>query len=154
MRVNPATWVRVTANDSIFFKIPRNKLFPAGLKRLLRLERYNNWKISVLAEAKRLGFSLPEIGAGVTFFIPVPKSWSKKKKKLHHGQFHQSKPDLSNLLKAWEDALLVEDKQIAHYTHLGKRWVDATEGWIEVIITDPTQLFIEPPSIEGESRLL
>ena len=154
MNVPPATWVRVTANDSIFFRIPRHKLFPSGLKRLERLERYNNWKISILAEAKRLGFSLPEVGAGVIFYIAVPKSWSKKKKKLHHGQYHQSKPDLSNCLKAWEDALLIEDKQIAYYTHLGKIWVDAEEGWIEITLTDPARIFREPPSIGGGNRLL
>lgn len=154
LNITPQTWVRVTANDRIFFRIPRDKLRPSGLNRLLRIEKYNEYKINVLAEAKRVGFNLPDVGAGIIFYIPVPKSWSKKKKRLHHGMYHQSKPDLKNLLSAWEDSLMTEDKTIAYYTHLGKRWVDAEEGWIEVTITDPGRISQEPPSKEGESRLL
>lgn len=154
LNITPQTWVRVTANDSIFFRIPRDKLRPSGLKRLQRIERYNEYKICVLAEAKRVGFQLPDVGAGIIFYIPVPKSWSKKKKRLHHGTYHQSKPDLKNLLSAWEDSLITEDKTIAYYTHLGKRWVDAEEGWIEIIVTDPARISMEPPSKEEQNRLL
>lgn len=148
------TWVRVTANDRIFFRIPRNKLRPSGLKRLLRLEKYNDYKLNLAAEAKRVGFSLPEVGAGVVFFIPCPRTWSKKKKRKYHGSFHQSRPDLKNLLSAFEDSLMAEDKGIAYYSHLGKRWVDSETGWIEITIYDPTKLYLQPPSIGGGNRLL
>lgn len=153
LNITPQTWVRVTANDRIFFRIPRDKLRPSGLKRLQRIERYNEYKICVLAEAKRVGFSLPDVGAGIIFYLPVPKSWSKKKKRLHHGAYHQSKPDLKNLLSAWEDSLMTEDKTIAFYTHLGKRWVDSEDGWIEITITDPARISMEPPSKEEVNRL-
>src|SRR3982751_6483272 len=102
--ITPATWVRVTANDRIFFLIPKDKLRPPGLKRLLRIEKYNDYKLNVSAEAKRLGFTLPAVGAGIMFYVPCPRSWTKKKKRLHHGAFHDKKPDLSNLLKAFEDS--------------------------------------------------
>jgi Holliday junction resolvase RusA-like endonuclease len=144
----------VTANDRIFFRIPRDKLYPSGLKRLLRIEKYNDYKISVSAEAKRQNFTLPPIGAGVIFYLPVPKSWSNKKKKLAHGKFHSSRPDLKNLLSAWEDSLLSEDKEIAYYTHLGKRWVNSEEGFIEITITDPTCIYLEPPPVGGVNSLL
>lgn len=153
LKINPATWPRVTHADRKFFRIPRNKLYPAGLRRLEKLEKYNEWKASVLAEAHRLGFVLPEIGAGVIFYIPVPPSWSGKKKKLYHGQFHATRPDLSNLLKAFEDAMLPQDMKIAFYTHLGKRWVNADHGWIEVTVANPKAIFLLPPSIGGEKSL-
>jgi Holliday junction resolvase RusA-like endonuclease len=152
LKVTPRTWVRVTANDRIFFRIPRDKLRPTGLKRLERIEKYNEYKVNVAAEAKRIGFELPFIGAGVTFFLPVPRSWSKKKKRLHHGGFCHSRPDLKNLLSAWEDSLLSEDKAIAHYSFLCKRWVDAEEGWIEVVVSDASRMFIPPP-VEGVALL-
>ncbi len=92
---------------------------------------------------------MPAVGAGITFFIPVPKSWSLKKKKLHHGTYHQVHCDLDNYLKAFIDSLVGEDKYIAHYSYLAKRWVDFETGWIEVVVDD-TLAFngIAPPSKE------
>jgi Holliday junction resolvase RusA-like endonuclease len=153
LEITPQTWVRVTQKDKIFFRIPRDKLRPAGLKRRMRIERYNDYKLNVSAEAKRLHFNLPDVGAGILFYVPVPKSWSKKKKRLHHGQFHHSRPDLKNLLQAFEDSLMSEDMTISYYTHLGKIWVNEEAGWIEITITDPSNIFISPPT-EGKNRLL
>lgn len=130
LNITPQTHVRATQNDSIFFRIPREKLRPAGLKRLLRLEKYNQYKIDLLAEAKRKHFELPPSGLSVTFYIPVPPSWSQKKKAAHHGLLHQSKPDIDNCTKAFLDSLVAEDKFIANIT-LTKRWVNFPEGWIE-----------------------
>ena len=145
LNITPQTHVRATQGDSIFFRIPREKLRPSGLSRLMRLEKYNQYKIDLAAEAKRKQFILPPIGASITFFIPVPVSWSKKKKALHHGRFHQSKPDIDNLQKAFLDSLMAEDKQVAHL-EVQKRWVDFDLGWIEItskeyeeVLTLPTQ---------------
>ena len=146
LNITPLTWVRVTANDRIFFRIPRDKLYPSGLKRLLRLEKYNEYKISLSAHAKSKQFTIPACGCGVTFFLPCPRTWSNKKKKKYHGTFHQSRPDLKNLLSAWEDALCIEDKYIAHYSYLCKRWVDFPTGWIEITLEDmpESELVITP----------
>lgn len=135
LNITPQTHVRATQGDSIFFRIPREKLRAPGLKRLMRLEKYNQYKIDLLAEAKSKRFILPPVGASITFFIPVPSSWSKKKKKMHHGRFHQSKPDIDNLQKALLDSLMKEDKEIAHL-EVSKRWVDFDIGWIEVSYKD------------------
>lgn len=137
LNISPETHVRATQGDRVFFKIPRDKLRPAGLKRLKRLEKYNRYKISLLAEAKRMRFVLPEQGAAVTFFIPVSKSWPKWKKEKMHMQLHQEKPDWDNLAKAMGDSLLIEDKHIASIM-ITKRWVNQTTGWIEIMISDPT----------------
>lgn len=128
LNITPETHVRATRGDSILFRIPREKLRKPGLKRLLRLEKYNDYKLNLSAECKRKQFKFPPQGASICFFVPVPKSWSGKKKKLYHGKFHQSRPDLDNYLKAMTDALLVEDKYIAHYGELSKRWVNFETG--------------------------
>lgn len=146
LNITPQTHVRATQGDRIFFRIPREKLRPPGLKRLKRLERYNEYKISLAALAKERHFSFPEQGACITFFIPVPRSWSKKKKKLYHGTLHQAKPDLDNLLKAMTDSLVGEDKVIAHYGELCKVWVNYEFGWIEIRESIPTDLYISPPT--------
>ena len=143
LNITPQTHVRATQGDSIFFRIPREKLRPAGLKRLMRLERYNKYKLDLDSEAKRKSFIMPPIGASITFVIPVPRSWSKKKKKLYHGTFHQSKPDIDNLQKAFLDSLMKEDKQIAHL-EVQKRWVDFEVGWIEITLKDYEQVLTLP----------
>jgi Holliday junction resolvase RusA-like endonuclease len=151
LSITPQTFVRATQGDSIFFKIPRDRLRPSGLKRLLRLERYNDYKISLLAEAKRQRFTFPAEGAHVTFFIPCPKSWSKKKKKLYHFTLHQSTPDWDNLSKALCDSLLSEDKYIAN-VEVTKRWVDFPLGWIEIALKTATESMIRtiPPEVQRQ----
>jgi Holliday junction resolvase RusA-like endonuclease len=112
------------------------------------LERYNNYKIDLLAEAKRKKFSIPASGLCVVFFVPMPKTWSKKKRKAHHGLFCQARPDIDNLAKAFIDSLVSEDKYIANIS-LTKRWVDVPYGWIECSIKDePQEVLIVPPAKE------
>lgn len=130
LNITPQSHLRATKGDSIFFRIPREKLRLSGLKRLKRLEKYNEYKINLLAEAKRRGFELSPAGMSITFYIPCPKSWSKKKKAAHHGSLHQSRPDIDNLAKAFFDSLVFEDKFVANVT-LTKRWVDFPLGWID-----------------------
>jgi Holliday junction resolvase RusA-like endonuclease len=145
LNITPQTHVRATQGDRVFFKIPRDRLKPAGLKRLQRLERYNEYKVSLLALTKEQKFIFPYQGASIRFFIPVPNTWPKWKKNLMHGKLHTSKPDLSNLLKAVEDALFLEDKMIAHYGEVSKFWVNNELGWIEIIVSDPVHEMIEVP---------
>ena len=133
--INPQTHVRATQGDRIFFKIPRDKLRPEGLKRLMRLERYNQYKIDLSALAKAKKFVPPEQGGHLIFYIPVPKSWKKYKKELMHNQLHQSTPDWDNLAKAFFDSLLSEDKQIAD-VRVTKKWINQEAGWIEFIKND------------------
>ena len=69
---------------------------------------------------------LPKEGAYIIFYIGMPKSWSKKKKEATAFAPHQQKPDLSNLLKALEDAIFADDSAIWKYSGLEKLW--AYEG--------------------------
>lgn len=46
------------------------------------------------------------------FFLPMPRSWSKKKKRLMYGTPHLQRPDIDNMQKAVMDCLLSEDSHI------------------------------------------
>ena len=130
--ITPQTHIRSTVGDRIFFRIPREKLRPTGLRRLTRLERYNDYKIAISALAKAKKFTFPSIGASIKFYIPVPASWNKWKKEQHHLQYHTSRSDLDNLIKALLDSLMSEDKHIAQYS-AAKYWINAPKGHIEII---------------------
>lgn len=56
----------------------------------------------------------------VACFAP-PRSWSKKKKEAHIGQYHRSKPDKDNIDKALLDALFDRDELIPSGCHI-KIW--------------------------------
>lgn len=143
--ITPQTNVRATQGDRIFFRIPRGKLFPSGLKRLLRLERCNEYKDSLRNAAKKLKFVIPEQGMSIKFYIPVPKSWRPWQKELMHGKLHQQKPDFDNLLKIFLDSLLTEDKKVGHISSVSKHWVNHENGWIDVILEKPTHEMMELP---------
>jgi len=55
---------------------------------------------------------LPEQGAHVIFVLPMPNSWSNKKKTQMDGQAHQAKPDADNMLKALCDAMYSDDSGV------------------------------------------
>ena len=145
LNITPRTWVRATQGDRIFFRIPRELLKPAGLKRLQRLEAYNEYKASLYEQSKLKRFDVPEQGLCISFFIPMAKSWKKWKKKQMHMKLHQNTPDLSNLLKAFEDSLCKQDNFIAHYGEIAKFWVDSENGWIELTYTESKYMTLAEP---------
>ena len=136
LKITPQTNVRATQGDRIFFRIPREKLRPDGLSRLLRLEKYNDYKSSLSALVKQQRFTIPEQNVHMIFYIPVPKTWKEYKKKEMHMKLHQQKPDIDNLVKAVFDSIFTEDKYIADF-RATKRWVNQPDGWIEFIIELP-----------------
>ena len=58
------------------------------------------------------GINLPDGYGHVIFYIPMPKSWSKKKRAEMDGKQHRSIKDRDNLIKALQDACYDEDKTI------------------------------------------
>jgi Holliday junction resolvase RusA-like endonuclease len=64
-------------------------------------------------------------------YMPIPQSWSKKKKKIHPGAPHQSTPDADNILKAICDALFKEDSHI-YKGSFAKYWDDGGGPRIEL----------------------
>lgn len=94
-----------------------------------RMTRSDKWKQrpcvmkyrAFADEVRRLGIEVPESGAHITFFIPMPKSWSQKKKDRMCGMPHRQVPDLSNLIKALEDSIFEDDSHIYDY-RITKIW--------------------------------
>lgn len=80
-------------------------------------------------QAAKVGWSVPE-QLSIDFYIPMPVSWSIKKKKLYSYEPHRSTPDLDNLIKAFLDAF-GQDKQV-HLVYASKQWTPEQEGVIVV----------------------
>ena len=59
----------------------------------------------------------------IEFHVPMPKSWSKKKRKDMAGSPHQQRPDLDNYLKAWKDSVFEEDS-VVWRVKASKVWTD------------------------------
>jgi Holliday junction resolvase RusA-like endonuclease len=79
------------------------------------------------------------IFADMTFFVAIPKSWSKKKKKLKSGQWCDNNADLDNYEKAILDSLsgayFHDDRQIVQQQSK-KIWADT--GSIKIILEEVT----------------
>ncbi|QSW33791.1 MULTISPECIES: RusA family crossover junction endodeoxyribonuclease [Leclercia] len=90
---------------------------PMGKPRMTRADKWKK-RPEVLRyrafcdHVRLLGVKLPEANSHVTFILPMPKSWSKKKRAEMNGKPHQSKPDKDNLEKALLDALFEDDAHI------------------------------------------
>lgn len=114
-----------------------------------RMTRCDQWKPSAAARryfafrdhVRLLRISVPEQGAWIIFHLPVPASWSEKKKLAHIGRRHQQKPDKDNLEKGLLDAVYGEDC-VVWDARVTKLW--AREGGIEIRETNET---FEPGSM-------
>ena len=91
--------------------------------------RYHAFRDEVKAHAK--GFPEDIYRVDWIAYLPMPKSWSKKKKEEMCGKLHQAKPDRDNIDKAILDALLKEDSVVASGM-IEKRWDDGGGARIEV----------------------
>ncbi len=69
---------------------------------------YFDFKTKIKAQAEEMKFLLPEV-LDIVFLIPMPFTWSEKKKVKHNKTKVMKRPDLDNLVKAFMDALSVED---------------------------------------------
>lgn len=62
-------------------------------------------------------------GDSVVFCMPMPSSWSAKKRAQHDGKHHRSRPDLDNLLGGLMDAIMPEgDSHVSHLASVTKLW--------------------------------
>jgi len=77
------------------------------------------------------------ISADMTFFVPMAKSWSKKKKSLKDGQFCDNNADLDNYEKSILDSLSTvyfhDDRQIVQQKSQ-KIWAET--GSIRIILKE------------------
>ena len=82
--------------------------------------RYFAYRDAVQAQAFEQAFRLPA-DLAVTFVLPMPASWSAKRRRLADGLAHQGRPDLDNLCKAFLDAMASEDGYVWRL-RAEKRW--------------------------------
>ncbi len=105
-----------------------------------RMTRADKWKQrpAVLKyrafcdEVRLRGVQVPEAGAHIVFVLPMPGSWSKRKRAEMDGQPHRQKPDVDNLAKAVLDALYQDDSGVWDL-RVSKRWGEV--GSIRVGVT-------------------
>lgn len=97
--------------------------------------RYREFKDRLRDECQRIGLTeFPEAHSHVTFFIPMPKSWSKRKKTMMLNESHKQRPDVDNLLKGLLDGIYeTEDDCIVWDIHITKIWTDEGSGRIEIL---------------------
>lgn len=82
-----------------------------------RMTRSDKWKkrpavvrYQEFCDAVRdAGITLYPCGIHITFVVPMPESWSERKKSEMDGQPHQQRPDVDNYGKAALDAVYGED---------------------------------------------
>lgn len=110
-----------------------------GKPRLLRGQggkvavRYRIYKRDLRKLAAQARFTMPESNYHMIFYIPVSKSWSKKKKLEMIGKPHQYKPDKDNLEKAVLDILCPDDDSHIWDGRVTKYWTEEGRGRIEII---------------------
>ncbi len=85
--------------------------------------RYWDFCDQLRLEAVKYNYS-PEKTLSLIFVLPMPSSWSTRKRENMRGKFHTQKPDLDNLIKAFKDALLKKDEGIHSYGEMHKIWGD------------------------------
>jgi len=115
--VIPMGAVRMTKSDTWklnpFHKDPAKRQRPAVTK-------YFEFKNLLIMCAKKINFELGKYIDAV-YLIPMPASWSDKKKKLMNGMPCEVKPDTDNITKAIKDTLRKEDSDI-WWEKAEKRW--------------------------------
>ena len=94
-------WVRVLKNGKE--KTLRSK--PNHVRTRKYLLKYFEYKEALKAHAESIGFIMPQDAFFMWFFMPMPKSWTKKKKAEMAYKLHKNKKDTDNLSKGIKDAL-------------------------------------------------
>ena len=110
------------------------KINPCPKPRQTRSDKWNKRECVMRYRAfadqcRLLGVKVPEESGHIIFHMPIPKSWSKKKKADMDMKHHKQKPDIDNLAKALMDAVYDDDSCVSDL-RITKKW--AMEGSIEI----------------------
>ena len=113
----PMGAVRMTISDK--WKTNPNHVDPKKRQRKAVCQ-YFNFKNVLTIQAIQMGYKLGKCLEAV-YFIPMPDSWSNKKKEKMNGMPHESKPDTDNITKGVKDALKKDDSDV-WWEKAEKRW--------------------------------
>lgn len=89
--------------------------------------RYHAWRDEFRLKVGHLEGDQIEL----IFHVPMPKSWSKKKRYEKDGTPHQQRPDVDNYVKAVLDALFEDDSHVWKIS-AEKRWASEGSIWLKV----------------------
>lgn len=97
-----------------------------------RMTRSDKWKkrpcvmryFAFRDEVRLNNVSVEPYGSHIIFYMPMPKSWSKKKKSEMINTLHQQTPDIDNLLKALFDSIFKDDSHVADI-RASKVWAES-----------------------------
>jgi Holliday junction resolvase RusA-like endonuclease len=81
---------------------------------------YFHFKTILLLQAKEMDFTLGKT-LDALYLIPMPNSWSEKKKKRMNGLPCEVKPDTDNITKGIKDTFCKNDSNV-WYEKAEKRW--------------------------------
>lgn len=115
--VIPVGAVRMTQSDR--WKTNPNHVDPKKRQRKA-VKMYFDFKNTLILQANIMNFQLGEYLDAV-FFLPMPDSWSEKKKERMNGLPCKVKPDTDNILKGVKDALKKNDSDV-WWEKAEKRW--------------------------------
>lgn len=94
-------WVRTLKSGKE--KTLRSK--PSFVRTKRYLDKYFKYKDDLKEHADKIGFIMPQDAFFMWFFMPMPKTWTKKKKAAMAFKLHKNKKDTDNLSKAVKDSL-------------------------------------------------
>ena len=137
IEITPTPAPRTTQKIVKLLKIPEGKrrISKQLETKVRQLKRYLSYKTNLQMLASLAGVCLAN-GMSITFYMPMPKSWSKNKKANYKGTPHEQTPDLDNFYKAFADALLRQDSKIYKLNGLAKYWspdINDRIGEVEII---------------------
>lgn len=107
--VNPMGKPRMTQRDK-WLSPPRKNV-----------AHYWKYKETLIFEAKKYNFVMPESDYHIIAIVQMPHSWGSKKQNLMDGTPHQQKPDKDNIEKGILDALLKDDSKVWD-GRISKKW--------------------------------
>ena len=99
------------------YRFEHYSITPMGKPRMTQADKWKKrpevlryWAFKEECKLKRV--QVPESGAHIIFVLPMPQSWSRKKKQAMVGKPHQQKPDRDNMEKALLDAVFGDDSVV------------------------------------------
>lgn len=116
----------------------------------LSRKRKKSWRDAIVRHAtEALLASVPEpsdfypikapVRVEVSFYLPIPKTRLKGKRKIEPGSPHISKPDIDKLLRATLDPLkecgMLSDDSIVYGVRAQKRWTKPGDECAAILIT-------------------